>query len=88
VLTDTGPVEISVPQDPDASFEPKIVAKRQQRPSGVEDMAISPSAKSYRSMPHTRPRYSGSSATSFGASSSLPPRADAHKAVTAGGPAG
>ena len=30
VITDTGPVEISVPRDRDASFEPKIVAKRQQ----------------------------------------------------------
>jgi hypothetical protein len=29
VLTDTGPVEVSVPRDRDASFEPKIVAKRQ-----------------------------------------------------------
>ena len=31
VLTDTGPVEISVPRDRDSSFEPKIVAKRQRR---------------------------------------------------------
>jgi putative transposase len=30
VLTDTRPVEISVPRDRDASFEPKIVAKRQR----------------------------------------------------------
>ncbi len=30
VLTDTGPVEISVPRDRDASFEPKIIAKRQR----------------------------------------------------------
>jgi putative transposase len=28
VLTDTGPVAITVPRDRDASFEPKIVAKR------------------------------------------------------------
>ena len=34
VLTDTGPVEISVPRDRDSSFEPKIVAKRQRRLSG------------------------------------------------------
>jgi putative transposase len=27
VLTDTGPVEITVPRDRDASFEPQIVAK-------------------------------------------------------------
>src|SRR5208282_125294 len=32
VLTETGPVEISVPRDRDSSFEPKIVAKRQRRP--------------------------------------------------------
>src|SRR5215831_8422169 len=45
VLTEAGPVEISVPRDRDASFEPKIVAKRQRRLSGVEDMVISLSAK-------------------------------------------
>src|SRR5215475_7183914 len=38
VLADTGPVEISVPRDRDASFEPKIVAKRQRRPTGVDGM--------------------------------------------------
>jgi transposase-like protein len=41
VLTDTGPVEISVPRDRDSSFEPKIVAKRQRRLTGVDDMVIS-----------------------------------------------
>jgi len=45
VLTDTGPVEISVPRDRDSAFEPKIVAKRQRRLTGVEDMVISLSAK-------------------------------------------
>src|SRR5207237_8254260 len=45
VLTDTGPVEISVPGDRDTSFEPKIVAKRQRRLTGVDDMVISLSAK-------------------------------------------
>src|ERR1700750_3482920 len=40
VLTDTGPVEISVPRDRDSSFEPKIVAKRQRRLTGVEEMVI------------------------------------------------
>src|SRR5262245_33665900 len=34
VLTDVGPVEIEVPRDRDASFEPTIVAKRQRRLSG------------------------------------------------------
>ncbi len=45
VLTDTGPAEISVPRDRDSSFEPKIVAKRQRRLTGVDDMVISLSAK-------------------------------------------
>jgi transposase-like protein len=30
VLTDTGPVDISVSRDRDASFEPAIVTKRQR----------------------------------------------------------
>lgn len=38
VLTDIGPVEIEVPRDRDGSFEPQIVAKRQRRLPGVEDM--------------------------------------------------
>jgi transposase-like protein len=45
VLTDTGPVEISVPRDRDSSFQPKIVAKRQRRLTGIDDMVISLSAK-------------------------------------------
>src|SRR6201990_304553 len=45
VITDAGPVEISVPRDRDSSFEPKIVRKRQRRPTGGEDMVISLSAK-------------------------------------------
>jgi putative transposase len=45
VLTEAGPVEVSVPRDRDASFEPKIVAKRQRRLTGVEDLVISLSAK-------------------------------------------
>jgi putative transposase len=45
VLTEAGPVEISVPRDRESSFEPKIVAKRQRRLTGVEDMVISLSAK-------------------------------------------
>jgi len=45
VITDTGPVEISVPRDRDSSFEPKIVAKRQRRLTGVDDMVISLSAR-------------------------------------------
>src|SRR3974390_208176 len=45
VLTEAGPVEISVPRDRDASFAPKIVARRQRRLTGVEGMGISLSAK-------------------------------------------
>ena len=45
VLTDVGPVEIKVPRDRDASFEPKIVPKRQVRVGGVDEMVISLSAK-------------------------------------------
>jgi hypothetical protein len=45
VLTEAGPVDISVPRDRDSSFEPKIVAKRQRRLTGVDEMVISLSAK-------------------------------------------
>ena len=45
VLTDVGPVEISVPRDREGSFEPKIVKKRQKRLTGVDEMVISLSAK-------------------------------------------
>ena len=45
VLTDAGPVEICTPRDRDSSFEPKIVAKRQRRLTGVDELVISLSAK-------------------------------------------
>jgi putative transposase len=45
VLTEIGPVEIEVPRDRQATFEPKIVAKRQRRLGGIEDLVISLSAK-------------------------------------------
>lgn len=45
VLTEAGPVEIEVPRDREGSFEPKIVAKRQRRLTGVDDLVISLSAK-------------------------------------------
>src|SRR5437588_2306604 len=41
VLTDVGPVEVDVPRDRDSSFAPKIVAKRQRRLGGVDDLVIS-----------------------------------------------
>lgn len=45
VLTDVGPVEITVPRDREGSFEPRIVKKRQKRLSGVDQMVISLAAK-------------------------------------------
>jgi transposase-like protein len=45
VTTEVGPVQINVPRDRDASFEPKIVAKRQRRLTGVDDLVLSLSAK-------------------------------------------
>jgi len=45
LLTEAGPVAIEVPRDREGSFEPKIVAKRQRRLSGVDDLVISLSAK-------------------------------------------
>jgi putative transposase len=41
MITEAGPVELSVPRDRDSSFEPKIVAKRQRRLTGVDEMVIS-----------------------------------------------
>src|SRR6476619_1432134 len=45
VLTDVGPVQVDVPRDRDASFAPQIVAKRQRRLGGVDDLVISLVAK-------------------------------------------
>ncbi|GAA3996544.1 hypothetical protein GCM10022384_49690 [Streptomyces marokkonensis] len=45
ILTDVGPVEITVPRDREGSFEPRIVKKRQKRLSGVDEMVISLAAK-------------------------------------------
>src|SRR3954447_9752722 len=45
VLSEVGPVEVDVPRDRDGSFEPKIVAKRKRRLSGVDELVISLSAK-------------------------------------------
>ena len=45
VLTGAGPVELSVPRDRDSSFEPKIIAKRQRRLTGIDELVISLSAK-------------------------------------------
>ncbi|MFC5183791.1 IS256 family transposase [Actinomadura harenae] len=45
VTTEIGPVEIEVPRDREGTFEPKIVAKRQRRLTGVDEMVLSLSAK-------------------------------------------
>ena len=46
VLTDTtGPVELEVPRDRAATFEPQIVKKRQRRLSGVDEVVLSLYAK-------------------------------------------
>jgi hypothetical protein len=45
VLTEIGPVEIDVPRDVDASFQPKIVRKRQRRLTGVDQIVLSLSTR-------------------------------------------
>jgi putative transposase len=45
VTTSLGPVQVEVPRDRDASFEPKIVAKHQRRLSGVDNLVISLTAR-------------------------------------------
>jgi putative transposase len=45
VLTEAGPVEITVPRDRDGSFEPRIVRKRQRRLGGIDGIVLSLTAK-------------------------------------------
>jgi len=45
LITDIGPVPIDVPRDRDATFRPSIVAKRQRRFGGVDNLVISLTAK-------------------------------------------
>jgi transposase-like protein len=45
LLTEVGPVDIEVPRDREASFAPAIVAKRQRRLGGIDDLVISLTAK-------------------------------------------
>ena len=45
VLTEIGPVEIEVPRDRDASFEPVIVKKRQRRLHGIDEIVLSLTAR-------------------------------------------
>jgi putative transposase len=45
VVTEVGPVDIEVPRDRDASFDPKIVRKRQRRLDGIDELVLSLTAK-------------------------------------------
>jgi putative transposase len=45
VITDVGPVEITVPRDRDGTFDPQLVRKRQRRLDGVDAMVLSLCAK-------------------------------------------
>jgi transposase-like protein len=58
VLTEVGPVELEVPRDRDASFEPQLVKKRQRRLTGVDGMVISlsPTGRSLRTWPRCTAR--------------------------------
>ncbi len=45
VLTEVGPVEIEVPRDRDASFDPVIAGKRARRLEGVDQIVLSLTAR-------------------------------------------
>lgn len=45
LITEVGPVDIAVPRDRGGSFAPQIVAKRQRRFGGVDNLVISLTAK-------------------------------------------
>jgi putative transposase len=45
LITEAGPVQVSVPRDRDGSFAPQLVRKRQRRLTGMDDLVISLSAK-------------------------------------------
>ena len=45
LLTEVGPVPVDVPRDRDGSFTPQVVAKRQRRFGGIDDLVISLTAK-------------------------------------------
>lgn len=48
VLTEIGSVEIEVPRDRDASFEPQIVRTRQRRLEGIDEIVLSLTARGLR----------------------------------------
>ena len=45
LLTEVGKVEVAVPRDRDGTFTPAIVAKRQRRFGGIDELVISLTAK-------------------------------------------
>ena len=45
VLTDTGTVDIDVPRDRQASFEPQLIAKHERRFTGFDDKIIAKHAR-------------------------------------------
>ena len=45
VLAEIGPVDIDVPRDVNASFDPQIVKKRQRRMTGIDEIVLSLTAK-------------------------------------------
>ena len=45
MLTEIGPVQIEVPRDRDASFDPVIVRKRQRRLDGIDEIVLSLTAR-------------------------------------------
>jgi transposase-like protein len=45
LLTEVGPVDLEVPRDREASFAPQVVAKRQRRLGGIDELVISLTAK-------------------------------------------
>jgi putative transposase len=45
VVTEVGPVDIEVPRDREATFDPKIVRKRQRRLDGIDELVLSLTAK-------------------------------------------
>ena len=45
LLTDVGHVQVDVPRDRDGTFTPQVVAKRQRRFGGIDDLVISLTAK-------------------------------------------
>ena len=47
VLTEIGPVQIDVPRETDASFDPQIVRKRQRRLTGVDQIVLSGDGKGF-----------------------------------------